>query len=80
MRAARPAIDGPASNVQGHRPGRSDFIEALPPLRPSDRPWLRAWQCADGVDLALCHGAFPDEAGPSLHIVRGERAWAPKFF
>ena len=52
------AIDRLAFHIRRHRPGRSDFIEALPPLRPADRPRLRAQQCADGVDLAVRHGAF----------------------
>ncbi len=50
------AIDRLAFHVGCHRPGRSDFVQTLPPLRPADRPRLRAQQCADGVDLAVSQG------------------------
>ena len=55
------AIDRLAFDVGCHRPGRPDLVETLPPLRPADRPRLRAQQCADGVDLAVSQGAFSRE-------------------
>jgi hypothetical protein len=41
----------------------------LPPLRPADRPRLRAQQCTDGVDFTVRQGAFSG-GRPSWHIVR----------
>src|SRR5262245_13115192 len=48
-------IDWGERHVRGDRPDRPDLVEALSPLRPSDRPRLGRQQSADIVDLALTH-------------------------
>src|SRR5205807_9654341 len=42
-------------HICGDRPDRADLVEALAPLRPPDRPRLRAQERAHGIDFGLSY-------------------------
>ena len=54
--AANPVeIDGIELHVGGHRPERTDLVEALTTVWPSDRSRLGRQQRTDGIDFVPFH-------------------------
>ena len=66
-------IDLGELDVFGYRPMRTNLVEALAPLGPSDGSWLGTQERANGVDFALNHFfCSPSEADHEQSLVPSE--------